>query len=64
MVNQLKSRYNRQKAVTISAKLVGNYSLDEALNFLVKVTNENIPEAKIAYKGESENTKKLTMNFI
>ena len=52
------SRYNRQKAVTISAKLVGNYSLDEALNFLVKVTNENIPEAKIAYKGESEEYKK------
>ena len=24
------SRYNRQKAVTISAKLVNNYSLDEA----------------------------------
>ena len=52
------SRYNRQKAVTISAKLVGNYSLDEALNFLVKVTNENIPEAQIAYKGESEEYKK------
>ncbi len=52
------SRYNRQKAVTISAKLVGNYSLDEALNFLVRVTKEKIPEAKIAYKGESEEYKK------
>ena len=28
------ARYNRQKAVTISARLVGDYSLDEALNFL------------------------------
>ena len=28
------------------------------LNFLVKVTNEKIPEAKIAYKGESEEYKK------
>ena len=30
------SRYNRQKAVTISAKLVGNYSLDEAFKFSCK----------------------------
>ena len=52
------ARYNRQKAVTISARLVGNYSLDEALNFLVKVVKENTPEAQIAYKGESEEYKK------
>ncbi len=52
------ARYNRQKAVTISARLVGDYSLDEALNFLVKVVEENTPNAKIAYKGESEEYKK------
>ncbi len=52
------ARYNRQKAVTISARLVGDYSLDEALNFLVKVVEENTPQAKIAYKGESEEYKK------
>ena len=52
------SRYNRQKAVTISARLVGDYSLDEALNFLVKVVENNTPEARIAYKGESEEYKK------
>ena len=52
------ARYNRQKAVTISARLVGDYSLDEALNFLVKVVEENTPGAKIAYKGESEEYKK------
>ena len=52
------ARYNRQKAVTISARLVGDYSLDEALKFLVKVVEENTPEAKIAYKGESEEYKK------
>ena len=52
------ARYNRQKAVTISARLVGDYSLDEALNFLVKVVNDNTPAAKIAYKGESEEYKK------
>ena len=52
------ARYNRQKAVTISARLVGNYSLDEALKFLVNVVEQNTPQAKIAYKGESEEYKK------
>ena len=52
------SRYNRQKAVTISARLAGNYSLDEALKFLVGVVENNTPKAKIAYKGESEEYKK------
>ena len=54
------ARYNRQKAVTISARLVGNYSLDEALSFLNKVVEENTPQAKIAYKGESEEYKKTS----
>ena len=44
------ARYNRQKAVTISARLVGDYSLDEALKFLVEVVEQNTPQAKIAYK--------------
>jgi hydrophobe/amphiphile efflux-1 (HAE1) family protein len=52
------ARYNRQKAVTISARLVGDYSLDEALKFLVSVVEQNTPQAKIAYKGESEEYKK------
>ena len=52
------ARYNRQKAVTISARLVGDYSLDEALKFLVSVVEKNTPQAKIAYKGESEEYKK------
>jgi len=52
------ARYNRQKAVTISARLVGDYSLDEALKFLVNVVEKNTPNAKIAYKGESEEYKK------
>jgi hydrophobe/amphiphile efflux-1 (HAE1) family protein len=52
------ARYNRQKAVTISARLVGDYSLDEALKFLEGVVEKNTPQAKIAYKGESEEYKK------
>ena len=52
------ARYNRQKAVTVSARLVGNYSLDEALKFLVDAVEQKTPQAKIAYKGESEEYKK------
>ncbi len=48
------SRYNRQKAITISANIVGDYSLSDALSFLEKTTNDNFPSARIAYKGESE----------
>ena len=44
--------------MTVSARLVGDYSLDKALKFLVDVVNENTPQAKIAYKGESEEYKK------
>ena len=58
------ARYNRQKAVTISARLVGDYSLDEALNFLVKVVKENTPEAQIAYKEKAKSIKKQTQNYI
>ena len=62
------SRYNRQKAVTISARLVGDYTLDEALNYLLEVSKSKTPNAKIAYKGESEEYKKtnyeLYMIFI
>ena len=57
------TRYNRQKAVTISAKLVNNYSLDEALKFLVEVVDQNTPQAKIAYKGESEEYKKTNVEL-
>ena len=58
------ARYNRQKAVTISARLVGDYSLDEALKFLVNVVEENTPQAKIAYKGESEEYTKSRHFYI
>ena len=48
------ARYNRQRAVTISAQLVGDYSLAEALVFLEKTVKKNVPEAGIAWKGKSE----------
>jgi len=48
------NRYNRQRAVTISARLVGNYTISEALNYLENVAKEKLPPtARIDYKGES-----------
>jgi len=54
------ARYNRQRAVTISARLVGDYTLSEALNYLEKKVNENIPEARLEWKGKSEELKETS----
>ncbi len=48
------ARYNRQRAVTISARLEGNYTLSQALVFLKKTVRENVPKAGIEWKGKSE----------
>ena len=48
------ARYNRQRAVTISARLEGDYTLSEALVFLKKTVRENVPKARIEWKGKSE----------
>ncbi|WP_066014893.1 efflux RND transporter permease subunit [Endozoicomonas atrinae] len=46
--------YNRNRAITISASLVGNYSIGEALEFLDQQVVEHLPpEAIVNYKGES-----------
>ena len=48
------NRYNRQRAVTISARLVGGYTISEALNYLEGITKEKLPaNARVDYKGES-----------
>ncbi|MEK9959148.1 MAG: efflux RND transporter permease subunit [Pelagibacteraceae bacterium] len=58
------SRYNRQRAVTITARIVGNYTLDDALTFLQKVVKEKLPEeVRIGYKGESEEYKKTNVGL-
>jgi len=54
------ARYDRQRAVTISARLVGNYTLSEALGYLEKTVNENVPEARIEWKGKSEELKETS----
>ncbi len=54
------ARYDRQRAVTISARLVGDYTLSEALSYLEKTVNENVPEARIEWKGKSEELKETS----
>ncbi len=48
------NRYNRLRAVTISANLAPGYSLDEALEFLETTVRDELPAtAQVDYKGES-----------
>ncbi|GAA3538606.1 efflux RND transporter permease subunit [Zobellella aerophila] len=48
------NHYNRKKAITLSANLVGNYSLGQALDYLDQLVREQLPEsATVDYKGES-----------
>ena len=54
------ARYDRQRAVTISARLVGDYTLSEALSYVEKTVNENVPEARIEWKGKSEELKETS----
>jgi len=54
------SRYDRQRAVTISARLVGDYTLAEAIKFLEVTVNNNVPEARIEWKGKSEELKETS----
>ena len=54
------ARYDRQRAVTISARLIGDYKLSEALTYLEKVTNKNVPDARIEWKGKSEELKETS----
>ena len=54
------ARYDRQRAVTISARLVGDYTLSEAINYLEKTVKNNIQDARIEWKGKSEELKETS----
>ncbi len=54
------SRYNRQRAVTISANLAENYSLPEAIKYLENTMNEVAPKNQITWKGKSEEVKETS----
>ncbi|MFC3033569.1 efflux RND transporter permease subunit [Pseudoalteromonas fenneropenaei] len=49
------NRYNRMRAITISANLAEGYTLEQALDFLNTVAaQENTHDGAIDYKGESQ----------
>jgi multidrug efflux pump len=48
------NRYNRLRSITVTANLADGYALGEALDFLVDVTKNKLPEhVQVDYKGES-----------
>ena len=53
-------RYNRQRAVTISAAIDENYSLAEAMEYLENTMNNLAPQNQITWKGKSEELKETS----
>ena len=54
------SRYNRQRAVTISSNISENYTLSEAISYFEKVMSDLAPENQITWKGKSEEIKETS----
>ncbi len=54
------SRYNRQRAVTISANIGQGYTLSEAISYLEKVMSEVDEDRQITWKGKSEELKETS----
>ena len=54
------SRYNRQRAITISSDINESYTLDEAIKYLEKTMSEIAPEKQITWKGKSEELKETS----
>ena len=53
-------RYNRQRAVTISAAIDENYSLADAMKYLENTMNNLAPQSQITWKGKSEELKETS----
>ena len=54
------ARYNRQRAVTISANINEGYTLTEAISFFEEIISDIAPENQIAWKGKSEEIKETS----
>ena len=54
------SRYNRQRAITISANISENYTLSEAIKYLEATMSKIAPEKQITWKGKSEELKETS----
>ncbi len=54
------ARYNRQRAVTISANISENYTLSEAIKYLEQTLLDTETVNQIAWKGQSEELKETS----
>ncbi len=54
------ARYNRQRAVTISANINEGYTLTEAIKFFEEVMSSEAPKNQITWKGKSEEIKETS----
>jgi hydrophobe/amphiphile efflux-1 (HAE1) family protein len=54
------ARYNRQRAVTISANIAEDYTLSEAIKYLEKTLSDSQITNQIAWKGKSEELKETS----
>ena len=54
------ARYNRQRAVTISANISENYTLSEAIKYLENIMTEVAPQSQITWMGKSEEIKETS----
>jgi len=54
------ARYNRQRAVTISANINEGYTLTEAIKYFENVMDDLAPENQITWKGKSEEIKETS----
>jgi hydrophobe/amphiphile efflux-1 (HAE1) family protein len=54
------TRYNRQRAVTISANISESYTLSEAIKYLEQTLSESQMNNQIAWKGKSEELKETS----
>ncbi|WP_334019063.1 efflux RND transporter permease subunit [Alteromonas sp. S015] len=59
------NRYNRMRAVTISANLADGYTLGQALEYLENIVSTELPDnVSIDYKGESQLYQEAGNSFI
>jgi multidrug efflux pump len=59
------NRYNRTRAVTISANLAPGYTLGEALDYLEGIIREELPNtAQIDYRGESRDLRESSGSLL
>ncbi len=54
------SRYNRQRAITISANINEAYTLSEAIKYLEQTMSKVAPDKQITWKGKSEELKETS----